>query len=86
MGEGWNMQKKLTVELWKKNPGILGDKQVYKLIAEAPLYGNTTDTYYDFVVNSGTISGLDPLSLYYMVITKTDDGLDADISGYIAHP
>ncbi len=88
-GEGWNMRKALTVELWEMDNGIFdidGDTRVYNNTTYSDYYDVYADTYCDYVVNTDVITGLDPLKLYYIVIIKTNDGLRADITGSISHP
>ena len=77
----WQMQKALTVEVYNRSTNKIVDTQT---VNSGLYFGG--GGYNDYIVAQRTVTGLSPTTGYYIVIRKTDDGLNANISGTIYLP
>ena len=77
----YHLQKNLTVEVYDKSTNKIVDTQS----VDASLYPGGGG-YNAHITAKKTVSSLSPTGGYYIVIQKTNDGLNADISGSIYLP
>lgn len=76
-------QRAMTIELYRDE---LFDVQIYeKTIKMEPHHLDPTQ-YYAAITYGYIIDGLNPNKEYYFRISKTGDGLDALLYGYVKHP
>ena len=80
-----HLQKGLKVEVYKKN-AILEDKLVDSVQYKAAKVPEQDSIYQIYIEGSKTVTGLDPNTYYYIVITKANDGIYAFIDGTVSHP
>lgn len=84
-GDDYHLQKGLKVEVYKKNT-IFEDELVNSTQYYAATVPGQSSIYEKYIHGSKTVTGLDPEEYYYIVITKADDGISADIEGTVSHP
>lgn len=81
----YHLQKGLKVEVYKKN-AIFADELVDSVQYLADTIPGQTSIYQTYIEGSKTVTGLDPNTYYYIVITKANDGIYAFIDGTVSHP
>lgn len=81
----YNRQVSAQIEVWKDK--IFSDELVYSKTFYADEYFDSNG-YFDKVYCSDIVTGLDTSvdTHYYIAIYKTNDGMDATVSGSVSHP